>query len=551
VVTTSKVGVAVTAESRTGNLFVRNSTGLVREASAVDATIFNAVISAPIGSTIAYSIFFTLVAFPGADVSGVLLITLIINIPVLIMFALLAASMPRVGGDYVWVSRVLSPPLSLISNVAMIFGGLFGAAFFAKFFAVFALGPALVALGVLANNESFVSWGSSFQTNTTWILIASLAMVVLQTLILMRGTKTTFRWQNGAFIIAMAGTLLAFVVLAVGSRHGFLANLGSVNHKFGGGTAAQIISKANAAGAHPDLGDLNATLPTLFAIQGFMMWNFWSVYMSGELKSASNRRRQLSVMFGALIWDVVLLILGARLLFRIAGYNLVYALNLPSPAYAIPSGPFYQFLAALVYNTPVLTVLILGSFLFWSLPSMIANTYMPIRSFFARSFDRLMPEGLAKVNERTHSPVTAILTANVIIALVVVWSVYSHSFQLVLGMIVLAGALAVIIVGAAAIALPRRRPDLYQASPANVNWFGVPVLYVTGVLSIIEFLVIIGIALKYPALVMNGDPSNRWWIPAFLAALIVAGLLLYYVPLYLRRRQGVNVGFVYKELPPE
>src|SRR5215471_280201 len=182
---------------------------------------------------------------------------------------------------------------------------------------------------------------------------------------------------------------------------------------------------------------------------------------------------------------------------RIAGYNLVYALNLPSPAYMIPSGPFFQFLAALVYNTPVLTVLILGTFLFWSLPSMIANTYMPIRSFFAWSFDRLMPEGLAKVNERTHSPVTAILTANVIIALVVIWSVYSHSFQLVLGMIVLAGALAVIIVGAAAIALPRRRPDLYQSSPANVNWFGVPVLYITGALSIIEFLIIIGIAFKY------------------------------------------------------
>jgi APA family basic amino acid/polyamine antiporter len=541
----------VTTEGRTGRLFVRNSTGLVREASAVDATIFNAVISAPIGSTIAYSIFFTLVAFPGASPSGVLLITLVINIPVLIMFALLAASMPRVGGDYVWVSRVLSPPLSLISNVAMIFGGLFGAAFFAKFFSVFALGPALVALGVLANNDSFVSWGNSFQTNTTWILIASLAMVALQTLILMRGTKTTFRWQNGAFIVAMAGTLIAFVVLIVGSRHGFLAHLDSVNHKFGGGTSADIINKASAQGAHPDLGNLNATLPTLFSIQGFMMWNFWSVYMSGELKSASNRRRQLSVMFGALIWDVVLLILGAQALFRIAGYNLVYALNLPSPAYKIPSGPFYQFLAALVYNTPVLTVLILGTFLFWSLPSMIANTYMPIRSFFAWSFDRLMPEGLAKVNERTHSPVTAILTANVIIALVVIWSVYSHSFQLVLGMIVLAGALAVIIVGAAAIALPRRRPDLYQASPANVNWFGIPVLYITGALSIIEFLIIIGISLKYPALVMNGNPSNIWWIPAFLGALIVIGLLLYYVPLYLRKREGVKVGFVYKELPPE
>ena len=541
----------MTTESRTGRLFVRNSTGLVREASAVDATIFNAVISAPIGSTIAYSIFFTLVAFPGASPSGVLLITLIINIPVLIMFALLAASMPRVGGDYVWVSRVLSPPLSLISNVAMIFGGLFGAAFFAKFFSVFALGPALVALGVLANNDSFVSWGNSFQTNTTWILIASLAMVVLQTLILMRGTKTTFRWQNGAFIIAMTGTLIAFVVLLVGSRHGFLSHLDAVNHKFGGGTSAQIIAKANAAGAHPDLGNLNATLPTLFSIQGFMMWNFWSVYMSGELKSASNRRRQLSVMFGALIWDVALLILGTQALFRIAGYNLVYALNLPSPAYMIPSGPFYQFLAALVYNTPVLTVLILGTFLFWSLPSMIANTYMPIRSFFAWSFDRLMPEKLADVNDRTHSPVVAIVTVNVIIAALVIWSVTSNVFQLVLGLIVLAGCLGVVIIAIAAIALPFRRPELYRASPANVKFLGIPVLFIVAPLSIAIFVALAVVSTQYPALVMQGNSANFWWIPAWFAGLIVAGSLLYYIPRYIRARRGINVSFVYKELPPE
>src|SRR6266478_3139590 len=160
------------SESR---LFVRNSTGLVRSASAVDATIFNAVISAPIGSTLAWSIFFTLVAFPGADPVGVA----IINIPVLIMFALLGASMPRVGGDYVWVSRTLSPPLALISNLCMIMGGLLGAAYFAKFFSIFALGPALVAGGSLAHNHTLIIWGSSFETSKGYILAAALVMVAL------------------------------------------------------------------------------------------------------------------------------------------------------------------------------------------------------------------------------------------------------------------------------------------------------------------------------------------------------------------------------------
>jgi len=31
----------------------------------------------------------------------------------------------------------------------------------------------------------------------------------------------------------------------------------------------------------------------------------------------------------------------------------------------------------------------------------------------------------------------------------------------------------------------------------------------------------------------------------------VGGALLYYVPKFIRARQGINVGFVYKELPPE
>jgi amino acid transporter len=535
----------------TSRLFVRNSTGLVRTASALDATIFNAVISAPIGSTLAWSIFFTLVAFPGANPIGVLVIAGIINIPVLIMFSLLGASMPRVGGDYVWVSRVLSPPLALISNLCMIMGGLLGAAYFAKFFSVFALGPALVAGGSLAHNNTLISWGSSFETNHAWMIGAALFMVVLQTVILAFGTKATFRWQNVAFLIAMVGIIVAFIALAVASRSGFDANFDKLNHSFGGGTVGQVISGASAQHVGPNLGNVSATVPTLFSIQGFLMWNFWSVYMSGELKSASNRRRQLTVMNGALVFDVVLLIIGVALLFRVAGYNFVYAANAAPKAYGIPSGAFYPFLAALSVNVPVITVIILGCFLFWSLPSMIANTFMPIRSLFAWSFDRLMPEKLADVNERTHSPLTAILVVNVIIAGLTIWSVYSNVFQLVLGLIVLAGCLAVVIVGAAAIALPLRRPDLYRSSPANVKFLGIPVLYIVAPLSIAEFVAFAIVSTQFPALVEDGNSANFWWIPAWFGGLIVGGALLYYIPKWVRARQGINVSFVYKELPPE
>jgi len=68
-------------------LFVRQSTGLVREASAFDAMVFNAVFSAPVGATLAWGVFFALSLFPGADLVTATLIAFVINAPVLVMMA--------------------------------------------------------------------------------------------------------------------------------------------------------------------------------------------------------------------------------------------------------------------------------------------------------------------------------------------------------------------------------------------------------------------------------------------------------------------------------
>src|ERR671935_791822 len=143
-------------------LFVRQSTGLVREASAVDATIFNAVFSAPVGATLAWGVFFALSVFQGADLVTATIVSFILNIPVLIMMSLLASSMPRTGGDYVWVSRILAPPLATVSNFGAAFSAMIGATFWARYFPVFALGPILVTLGVFFNNQGLIDWGNRF-----------------------------------------------------------------------------------------------------------------------------------------------------------------------------------------------------------------------------------------------------------------------------------------------------------------------------------------------------------------------------------------------------
>ena len=187
-------------------LFVRQSTGLVREASALDATIFNAVFSAPVGATLAWGVFFALAAFPGSDLIITVFVTFIMLIPVLVMMALLSSSMPRTGGDYVWVSRILSPPLALVSNFGAALSATIGATFWARYFPVFALGPILATLGVTFNNTTLIDWGNSFQHDTHWIFGGSMIMVVLMGAILIAGTNlhSTLAQVVGFFAVILA-----------------------------------------------------------------------------------------------------------------------------------------------------------------------------------------------------------------------------------------------------------------------------------------------------------------------------------------------------------
>jgi basic amino acid/polyamine antiporter, APA family len=535
-------------------LFVRKSTGLVREANAFDAMVFNAVFSAPVGATLAWGVFFALSAFPGADLVTATLISFVINIPIVIMMAAMASSMPRTGGDYVWVSRILTPPLATVSNFGAAFSAMIGATFWARYFPVFALGPTLVSFGIFFHNNGLITWGDKFQADNTWIFLGGLFMIVLMTLLLILGTKRTLRWQNIFWIIASAGTFIAFIVLAFGSSGAFQSNFNKMSARFGshGDAYHQVINAARGSiAAHPNAGLMSSTLPVIFVIMTFMMWNWWSVYLSGELKSASNRNRHLKIMFSALTWDVVFICIGVLLIYKVAGYTFMSAVNTsPNKAYTIPTGPWYHFLASLTLNVPVLTVLIVGSFLFWSLPAMVGNSFMPVRTVFAWAFDRLLPAKLADVNPRTHSPVPAILTVMVIVTGMLVWSVNGTSFATWLALGVLAGVVCIWIVCFAAFFFPDRRPDLYQASPANMKLFGIPVLKIVAPLSFLVMAFLVYDALKYPALAI-GTSSHWWYVPGFMAAVAAFGLLVYYIAKLVRRSQGVDVDLVYQELPPE
>jgi basic amino acid/polyamine antiporter, APA family len=461
--------------------------------------------------------------------------------------------MPKTGGDYVWVSRILSPPAALVSNFGAAFSAIIGATFWARYFPVFALGPVLVTLGTIFNSHGLVTAGTHIENDKGWIFLGGLLMIVWMTLILIRGTKATFKWQNAFWFIASAGTLLAFVVLLFASKSDFQQHFNSISHTFGakGDAYRAVITTAHAQSAHPSAFG-SATTPAIFVIMTFMIWNWWSVYLSGELKSASNRNRQMSIMFGALGWNVIGLVVGVLLLYKVTSYQFIVGANtVPNAAYVLPTGPFYHFFAGLAVNSNVLTTIIVASFLFWSLPAMVGNTFMPIRSVFAWSFDRVLPERLSDVNERFHSPVPAILLVMSLVTLMLAWSVTATTFQTLLALGVLAGVVCMAIVSVAAFAFPLRRPDVYASSPANMRLLGIPVLQIVAPLSFAVVAFLTWEAWHYPALALSGDTGNRWQIVAFMGGIVVVGLLIYYVAKAVRKSQGIDLDLVYQELPPD
>jgi len=545
------------------SLFVRKSSGLVREASALDAIIFNAVFSAPVGATLAFGIFYALGAFPGADIVLALLLAFLVNIPVCIMMSMMASAMPRTGGDYVWISRILHPAVAIFSNFSATVSALIGAAFWARSFAVLALGPTLAVFGAVTHNASLISAGNvvsgSDAAGQWWTFGLGLLLIIILAATMSAGTKASFRLQNVCWIIASVGTFIAFIALLIGTRSDFTANFNAFSQPFTHSANSYQLIQFTAAkagfsftGSHP----FASTLPVIAIIMTFMVWNWWSVYIAGELKSAGKLRRQLSVMLGALVWNTIFMIIGVLLLYRSAGEQFIASINFlttTTTGYTLPVQPYYNLMASIVANNPVFSLLIAASFLFWNLPAMFPNTFMPVRTIFAWSFDRILPSIFSEVNERTHAPIPAIILASVIVLGILVWSVFSTAFSTLLSMGVLAGVVTILAVSVAALAFPRRQRELYRNSPASTAIANVPLLPIVAVLSIVVAIALAYVVLAYPQLGINsafGLPGPLAGL-LFMAALVVVGLLIYFIARAVRKNQGINLDLIYRELPPE
>lgn len=512
------------------SVFVRNATGLVRELSPFDA--FNLVFSAvliPVGITQVFS--FAPTFWPNANV----LVSFLLSIPLVFCFGMVylyfTVAMPRSGGDYVWVSRVLGPGLGFVTNLALTF--VFTTWISFNFTTMMTL--MLPSLGFVAG----FTWNPSPLTQFLLATVLTAVFAGLMTL----GTRRVARYMLYSFIVVWIGMAIWLIGLAITGHDTFVANFNAHS----GTTISQVTSAAAKAGfsAGTTLDWAGTIFAVIYAFQVFTGFQ-WTGYFAGEIKNV--RRTATTSIIGALVISAVLYVLATFLVYNTYGFS-----NFASIAYlgfntsSLSFSPFLpslvKFLALPGFLQIFVVLCFVLSVLWWTPTGFLIAT----RNLFAWSFDRLAPAGAAEINDRLHTPVVA----TIVIAVWVEFLNYMNIFQglsaLLLNVIAVM-AVAFMIVALAAIVMPYIRPNLFNAAPSmvRVRLAGVPVLSIVGVIMLLSWAFVLYVAFTTTAF---GQVSPVSMIEAF--AVPVAGVIYYVIVRMVRARQGIQLKAAFQEIPPE
>lgn len=533
-----------------GRIFARQATGFVREVSPLSSLVFNFIPSLP-PLVLAISVFWTLGAFPGANLYIAYWLAFLIAAALAVAYGLLSSAMPRSGGDYVLVSRTLHPALGVASSICLTTSSLLSAAFIALATAIVAVGPALTVVGLVSDSSTLVEWGAVVQTSRGWQFGIGLAAIGIPILIMASGWRTALRFQNWGVALTMVGLLVTAVVLLIKGHDGFVSNFNgfaqSVTQQ--PDTYGSLIAAAEDAGINTNPGSsLSNTWPAIGAIMGFGIYSWWSINIAGEIRRA-RRWSHVVTMVGGAFATMVTLSLFTALFFGVFGdrfFASVNALN-GTEAYPFAAPPYYLFLASIAGGSTVLAWFLAATFVLAFLVLEYVIVFQPVRAVFAYSFDGLLPYRAAHVTARRHVPTVALAVTFGLFVAGLAWAVWSASFFSVLATAIVIQLVAMTLVAVSAGLLPYRKPDLWRASATASTVAGVPVITLAALLAVVGcgvayflFFYYSGLALGRPLVAVRN-----------IALVIAAGLVFYYVAKFVRRRAGVDLAGTYAEIPPE
>ncbi len=562
-------------------VFVRKATGLVREIGFLTAILI--VMANVIGLGWQKRLF----QFTGRAIlpentyvlglPPIVMAFILVGVVVLFtvwIFAILGAAMPRSGGGYVYISRIIHPVVGYAGSVLEYWSiavsyGLIGTAVF----------EAILIYAWMAG------WGTGWATPEA-LLIGGMIIVVAFAALASFGIRMagillqTIFWIPAAITILLYGVLLTTTPSAIGTGIQNLTTFAPsyfTNEALAQGMATAFTGDYWAA---VDV----AILGAYWAYIGFAA----STFVAGEIKEvAKNLPKTLFIANGLIILLYITISYVTANAARMVGevttggntytFFSAYAFLsygggtlpagvgkawMPNIAGFAASGAGMSWFLALI---PIFAALWVAN----DIPPFILTSS---RVIFAMAFDRVLPEKLAEVNERWHTPIYAVLVT-MIVAFVGnfaesnVFVDPSSSLYLGAGNIVGTflnadtGVVATdiwdvaffLLASLAGLLFIFRKKDIYERSAYKPSLGRLHLVTVVGLIATVTNIwllwrITLGWPWDYPTAYPDGGTWSAW---ALTAILIIVALILYYYYKSKGSRIGVDYSTIYAEIPPE
>ncbi len=453
-------------------LFVRKASGLVRSWSIFDAFIY-ATFSINL-ITLGLFIFSYCWYFEG-NLSTAIVVGGVFTIFEVIVYASLISAMPRAGGDYVWQSRILGRGVGFLLTVT---GWWFILWLWVPLYGQMLAYEILTPISALLGSSQLALW---FTTYPYGPLVSMLLVCLIVFIYIAVGMKWYARVQKFSFYVGMVGLAGVFILLLLGNRESFINGL-NANIPALYGVEAGVDYYAATIAAGQEAGTLFGSVSSIAFLASFALipmivffnlWPNWGSTLYGEVRGASDYKRNFWGMASAIIVTAALALVFFWLINKTMGWefymnangafwsSIFYGTEVPIPVWPYP----VQF-ATFLTGSRFLQFLIVAAVSFWWIGWSGTVFLSSTRVIFAAAFDRMLPEWVSKIESRTRTPVNALLlmvVPAVIISIMYAWNIVGMQT------IVLDATLVIAITffgtTLAAILLPWRQKSIFDGSP--------------------------------------------------------------------------------------
>ena len=523
------------------SLFVRKATGLVRGWSVWDAFIYSAMSINIV--TLGFYAFSYASFIPKGSLMWAVVLSGAYLVFQAITYASLIAAMPRAGGDYVWISRTLGGGIGFVLAAC---GWWFILWHWVPIYAN------ILNIEVIVPLSAIIGWdgGMSFFGRDDGLFVSSLIVAFAASALVALGIRAYAKFQKWCFYGGVVGLVIMAILLLAHSKTGFANTFNARAHSLYGASGDAYNATLKAGGVNvPHIASLavGSTILLIPFVFFFNLWSNWGATLYGEVRGASDFRKNIYAMGGALLATTVVAAIFLGLFGKTFGWDWYNNANSAFWAGKSPIGfPYPGLLAAFFFHSRVLEFIVVGLLALWFFGWMGTVFMSSTRVVFATAFDRVLPEWTAKVSAKG---VPYIALALMLIPSIPISYFYAYNGNFALWTYDATLVIAITFTGSAVAAaiLPWRKPQIYNASPiARYKIAGVPLITAAAV----GFLVILVFALVkwFQDDIYGVNRSDSLW---YMGGLYLAALVIYVASWLYRRSQGLNLNMVYDEIPAE